>query len=354
MKIKLIISTIVIFFFVVLTPNVFAGGGGGGPGGGEASVTTGNSATAATAAAASAAAGNAAAAAGIGSAGTIGGGGLSGSGTASGDTGSAQSGLTCAQGNLSQCGCDSSGDQGTSAPACSGRDCYEMNIPTNPINPIAPVIPTTPSTPDTPTTPIISSPVNVCAFNQGSSCQSTANTCGQTTTGIIECNGTCSASAPDNPDYYGTVCVSEQNSCFIVGRGIIDCDNECTATIPGELSCSLPDIPTPTTSPATPTTPGFYTSDHIYLVVKSTTKTLVWNGIGQATRCTVTGPDGFSSSYTYTQTESLNSTISGSVVTPQIEHKSEFTLTCYNGNGSNAPSASVSFFINLIPMYREI
>jgi hypothetical protein len=49
--------------------------------------------------------------------------------------------------------------------------------------------------------------VNVCVPNSGAACTSAANSCGSTNPGTIQCDGSCSASAPANPASYGQACV---------------------------------------------------------------------------------------------------------------------------------------------------
>ena len=227
-----------------------------------------------------------------------------------------------------------------SVPFCVGRDCEDMGI-----NSFIYV---------SNNSVVLSNAVNVCVSNVGAVCQGLENACGETNTGTVLCNGTCSASIPANPDYYGVACVSEENSCFIVGHGTIDCDNECNATVPSVDVCPNPIIPSSTTDEGEDTNIGFRTSDNSYWVVKDKTKILVWDNIENATTCTVSGPDDFTYTESYTEEESTSGTISGSTETPPIDRQSQFTLTCSNGEGSDASTTSSSLIIRLIPKFEEI
>ncbi len=106
-----------------------------------------------------------------------------------------------------------------------------------------------------------------CDTNAGNSCVSGANVCGQTGSGVIQCNGTCSAVTPPNSNCpmtvygctdpaannhnpnanfddgsctYNPVCVSNvnqactssTNACGDSGVGTIQCDGSCSATVP--------------------------------------------------------------------------------------------------------------------------
>ena len=66
----------------------------------------------------------------------------------------------------------------------------------------------------------------------GSACTSSANACGQTLSGTIQCNGTCSATTPSNPAGYGNACTSSANSCGQTNTGTIQCNGQCSATTP--------------------------------------------------------------------------------------------------------------------------
>ncbi len=70
----------------------------------------------------------------------------------------------------------------------------------------------------------------------GNSCQSSSNSCGQTNTGTIQCDGSCSASAPANPAGFGSACYS-YNSCNMSTQGIYLCDGSCSAQAPSESFC---------------------------------------------------------------------------------------------------------------------
>ncbi|MBI4158036.1 MAG: PKD domain-containing protein [Candidatus Yanofskybacteria bacterium] len=75
-----------------------------------------------------------------------------------------------------------------------------------------------------------------CAAGYGNSCTSSANACGQTSTGTIQCNGSCSASTPSNPPGYGNSCTgatSSPNACGQTnpgGSGTIQCNGSCSGS----------------------------------------------------------------------------------------------------------------------------
>ena len=72
--------------------------------------------------------------------------------------------------------------------------------------------------------------------NYGSACTSSANSCGSTNTGTIQCNGSCSASAPANPTNYGSACTSSANACGSTNTGTIQCNGSCSASTPANPS----------------------------------------------------------------------------------------------------------------------
>jgi len=89
--------------------------------------------------------------------------------------------------------------------------------------------------------------IEACSLNQGQSCISAPNSCGQTNTGTIRCDGTCSVIPPPdsqcpsipicNPNQ-GQSCVSAPNSCSQTqSNGTIQCDGSCSSTPPSNNSC---------------------------------------------------------------------------------------------------------------------
>jgi hypothetical protein len=67
-------------------------------------------------------------------------------------------------------------------------------------------------------------------------CESSSNDCGQTNSGLTDCDGVCDASTPSNPDGYGNECSSSANSCGDINSGTVQCDGSCDATVPDERS----------------------------------------------------------------------------------------------------------------------
>ena len=79
----------------------------------------------------------------------------------------------------------------------------------------------------------------------GSSCTSAANACGSTNTGTINCSGACTASTPANPSGYGSSCTltSAQNACSqttSANTGTINCSSACTGTPPPPPAVTIP------------------------------------------------------------------------------------------------------------------
>ena len=74
--------------------------------------------------------------------------------------------------------------------------------------------------------------VSCCVANHGNTCVSMTNICGQTATGTIQCDGTCSASAPSVPLSCGDVCDSPPNDCGQTNTGNIQCLNDCSVNTP--------------------------------------------------------------------------------------------------------------------------
>lgn len=79
--------------------------------------------------------------------------------------------------------------------------------------------------------------VSPCVSNNGATCSSSANSCGQTNSGTIQCDGSCSAGIPANPSGLGTSCQSSANVCGLVNTGTIQCNGSCSATTPSNASC---------------------------------------------------------------------------------------------------------------------
>lgn len=75
-----------------------------------------------------------------------------------------------------------------------------------------------------------------CVANTGAGCSSSANSCGDTNYGTIQCDGSCSVSstAPAERPYWNNYCASAANSCGDVSYGYTDCSGTCPATRPAE------------------------------------------------------------------------------------------------------------------------
>lgn len=103
--------------------------------------------------------------------------------------------------------------------------------------------------------------------NYGDSCSRT-NVCGDIDYGTVQCSG-CSASTPPLPAGYGTSCVST-NSCGIASSpGTIQCDGTCSASAPSESLCPTVNI--------TATPPSVPYND---------SSTIDWSSTGNPDNCT--------------------------------------------------------------------
>lgn len=105
----------------------------------------------------------------------------------------------------------------------------------------------------------------------------------------------------------------------------------CNATVPSESECSPPVIGAN----------DFYAKPNLIGPNKSTT--LYWDipDATDATECTVTGDNGFTSSGTGT----------GLAATGVLTQTTMFTLSCHNGGG---PSSTASIRVIVDPKYKEI
>ncbi len=80
----------------------------------------------------------------------------------------------------------------------------------------------------------------ICVANAGQSCTSAANACGQTGSGTVQCDGSCSASIPSVPANLGAACPSNGNNCGDTNLGTIQCDSTCSASQPADRgSCTV-------------------------------------------------------------------------------------------------------------------
>ena len=78
-----------------------------------------------------------------------------------------------------------------------------------------------------------------CAADNGQSCNSSANSCGQTNSGTYDCSGNCSASTPGTGNY-GNSCASAANSCGMTSySGTIQCNGSCSSATPSNSLCPI-------------------------------------------------------------------------------------------------------------------
>lgn len=125
-------------------------------------------------------------------------------------------------------------------------------------------------------------------------------------------------------------CTSAANACGQTNNGYFGSDGvTCSATPPPNSSCPAPVIDASSFS-ASPSTVGVNESS-----------TLTWN-VSDATSCTITGDNGFSST----------GGNSGSISTGNLPQTTIFTLTCQDGDGG--PTASGSVKVIIAPHWKEI
>mgnify|MGYP001597968920 FL=1 len=158
----------------------------------------------------------------------------------------------------------------------------------------------------------------------GNACASTANACGQTNPGTISCSSACSATTPANPAGYGNACTSSANACGQTSSGTLQCNGTCSAAMPPDSTCAAPTC-TINASPSSYNAPGsstlswtstnatsFYISSVGYVTAPGSTtvspsQSTTYNG-------TVSGPGG-GGSCSRTLTVNRSCTFNGQTVT---------------------------------------
>jgi hypothetical protein len=149
-----------------------------------------------------------------------------------------------------------------------------------------------------------------CVANRGDACNP-ANACGQTgTAGVIQCDGSCSVTAPANPPGYGNACSSAANVCGERNTGNIQCNGSCSAVQPSDMSC-------------TPSISDFRASPRILANGKQAR--LSWTITGNPTTCSIT--------YTTLASNSPQPVLSsvpatGTQSTTPVTEKRFYTLRC--------------------------
>ncbi len=236
----------------------------------------------------------------------------------------------------------------------------------------------------------------------GQACTSSANVCGQTNSGSIQCGGGCSASAPSNPPSYGQPCASSnscgdsnygitgcsgcsasapaeragygnscsssQNACGQTNSGTIQCDGSCSASTPanpstctsaqnscgltnsgylcsGSCSASVPadsSCPEPSIDSSVSSSSGSGSggsgSSASIFINRGDSCRITWAST-DTTSCTVTGPG-------------VNTTgTSGSILTPALFETSVYTVSCNNGT---VVTSSEEVTCRLTPEFEEI
>jgi hypothetical protein len=129
----------------------------------------------------------------------------------------------------------------------------------------------------------------------------------------------------------GQACSSTANSCGMTATGFTNAQGVCGATPPPASSC-----PTPTFEEDLSAEPA--------LVREGERTTLNWE-VSSATVCSLNGGG----------LNLADLDVDGSRETNPIMHRTEFTLTCVNGDlAAGAPSVSQTVVVNTVPAFQEI
>lgn len=217
-----------------------------------------------------------------------------------------------------------------------------------------------------------------CASGYGNSCESSPNNCGATNTGTIQCNGSCSATAPHNGEgcsqqpgasatlsanptaiaqgQSSTLTWNSSDSTTCNGTGF----NTSTQTS-GSVSTGTLNDPGPQTyqvvcnGPGGQSSPSFATvevlapeatiSANPTRVNSGSTSQISWSGTG-VTSCTVSGPGGTLASGSSDEDFAFTT---GSPQSVTISSQSLFTISC-DVNGSPVSQTAT---VNIIPLFQE-
>lgn len=136
---------------------------------------------------------------------------------------------------------------------------------------------------------------------------------------------------PDTADgsLAGRICTSAPNACGMTANGTTNAQGVCAAGPPPLSSCPVPVFGNFSAQPT--------------LVRKGNSSTLSWQ-VSSATVCSINGGG----------LNLLNLALTGTRATNDIENRTEFTLTCFNGDAAlGAPSTSSTTVINIVPTYQE-
>jgi hypothetical protein len=129
----------------------------------------------------------------------------------------------------------------------------------------------------------------------------------------------------------GQFCTSTENSCGISSNGTTDSQGICQAVPPPLSSC-----PTPTFEQDFEAEPN--------LVREGNTTTLSWE-VSDATTCSLVGGG----------LDLQGLLIDGEQDTDEINQRTEFVLTCFNGDPlEGAPLTAQTEVVNIVPSYEEL
>jgi hypothetical protein len=150
-------------------------------------------------------------------------------------------------------------------------------------------------------------------------------------TGAQNNNGQNNNNNNGNNSLAGQACSSAANSCNMTATGFTNAQGVCGATPPPASSCPAPSFNENLTAQPT-------------LVREGERTTLSWE-VSSATACSLNGGG--------LNLASLD--VDGSQQTNPITNRTEFTLTCVNGDlAEGAPSVSQTVVVNTVPAFQEI
>jgi len=166
----------------------------------------------------------------------------------------------------------------------------------------------------------------------GNSCSSASNACGQTqSNGTIQCNGSCSSTPPANPLGFGNPCSSAANSCGQTqANGTIQCNGSCSSTPPPDSGC--------------PPTPSLDASPD--RVSNGGTTTVTWDATN-VDSCTITKNGASWPGHTFTADASHH--IFGSTL-DTITSQTVYVITCTNASGAVVTKSKV---VNIVSAFQE-
>lgn len=167
-----------------------------------------------------------------------------------------------------------------------------------------------------------------CVSNQGAACTSAPNSCGMTTSGTIQCNGSCGAATPSN-----NLC---PNTCW---DGSTPLNGNCPVCPPGYTQAGNSCVPPPAPEPVA------HLQVKPSLVRPGDTTRVIWEWRNVRT-CTVTGTNG-------DRWEDRTTSGMQGVESSPIQSRTTYTLRCTALPGATPSSITEFKTVNIIPRWLE-